>query len=167
MTVQNIESFLKYFERIRHRTLRVIKYIPPEKIEWTYKEGKFTFGDIIRHLGTIERYMYAENAQFKPSKYPGCGEEFASGYDNVVQFLNDMHGESRTIFEKLTPEDLMKKTVTPGGVEITLWKWLRAMPEHEIHHRGQIYTYLGILGIEVPPLYGLTSEEVMERSKTS
>jgi uncharacterized damage-inducible protein DinB len=38
------------------------------------------------------------------------------------------------------------------------------MTEHEIHHRGQIYLYLSILGIETPPLYGLTEEEVLRRS---
>ncbi|MEM9549099.1 MAG: DinB family protein [Bacteroidota bacterium] len=167
MQITNIELFLNYFEKIRSRTLRIIDCIPPDKIEWTYKEGKFTFGDLIRHLATIERYMYAENAQFKPSSYPGCGEELASGYEATLQYLHDMHQESVAIFSKLTPEDLNKKCITPGGIPITLWKWLRAMVEHEVHHRGQFYTYLGMLEIDVPPLYGLTSEEVLERSKTS
>jgi uncharacterized damage-inducible protein DinB len=39
------------------------------------------------------------------------------------------------------------------------------MVEHEIHHRGQIFMYLGILGIATSPIYGLTSEEVRERSE--
>ncbi len=39
------------------------------------------------------------------------------------------------------------------------------MAEHEIHRCGQLYAYLGMLGISAPPLYGLTSEEVRERSK--
>jgi uncharacterized damage-inducible protein DinB len=54
--------------------------------------------------------------------------------------------------------------VTPAGTPITVWKWLRAMVEHEAHHRGQIYLMLGMLGVETPPLYGLTSEEVRARS---
>jgi uncharacterized damage-inducible protein DinB len=44
------------------------------------------------------------------------------------------------------------------------WKWLRAMVEHEIHHRGQIYLMLGMIGVPTPPLHGLTSEAVRERS---
>lgn len=166
MVIPTIEDFLQYFEKVRARTLRVIKVIPPEHIEWTYKEGKFTLGDIIRHLATIERYMYAENAQFKPSRYNGCGAELVSGYDNVLSFLNQMHEESLEIFSKLTPEDLQKKCTTPAGSPITLWKWLRLMAEHEIHHRGQIYMYLGILGVETPPIYGLTAEQVQERSES-
>jgi len=59
---------------------------------------------------------------------------------------------------------LQRKCVTPGGAELAVWKWLRSMVEHEVHHRGQIYVYLSMLGIQGPPLYGLTSEEVRARS---
>jgi uncharacterized damage-inducible protein DinB len=164
MEILTIDPFLDYFERIRKRTLRVIRCIPPENIEWTYKEGKFTFGDVIRHLATIERFMYAENVQLKPSRYPGHGRELADGYDDVLQFMNRLHAESVEIFRGLSDADLQRKCVTPGGAPIATWKWMRAMVEHEIHHRGQIYLYLGVLGIPAPPLYGLTSEEVRERS---
>ena len=166
MEIQTIGPFLDYFEKIRARTLRVIRSIPPEKLEWTYKEGKFTFGDVIRHLATIERYMYAENVQLKPSCYPGHGRELADGYDNVLQFMDRLHRESVEIFRGLSDADLQRKCVTPGGAPIATWKWLRAMVEHEIHHRGQIYMYLGALGVPSPPLYGLTSEEVRERSNS-
>lgn len=164
MEIETIEPFLDYYERIRERTLKVVRCIPPEKIDWTYREGKFTFADMIRHLATIERYMYAETVQFKPSRYPGHGKELADGFDDVLEFMNRMHRESMEIFRRLKPDDLKKKCVTPGGTPITVWKWLRAMVEHEIHHRGQIYMYLAMLDIPTPPIYGLTSEEVRERS---
>ena len=38
------------------------------------------------------------------------------------------------------------------------------MFEHEAHHRGQIYMMLGLRGVQTPPLYGLTEEEVVARS---
>jgi uncharacterized damage-inducible protein DinB len=166
MEIQTINPFLDYFEKIRERTLRVVHCVPRENIEWTYKEGKFTFGDVIRHLATIERYMYAENVQLKPSRYPGHGRELADGYDNVLEFMNRLHSESVEIFRSLSDADLQRKCVTPGGAPIATWKWMRAMVEHEVHHRGQIYMYLGVLGVPAPPLYGLTSEEVKERSNS-
>ncbi|HEV2762533.1 MAG TPA: DinB family protein, partial [Pyrinomonadaceae bacterium] len=55
--------------------------------------------------------------------------------------------------------------VALGGREVTVWKWLRSMVEHEVHHRGQIYLYLSMLDVPTPPLYGLTSEEVLARSE--
>ena len=78
MELKDLNTFLKYYTRIRQRTMRVIQFIPPDKIEWTYTEGKFTFGDLIRHLAAIERFMYAETAQFRPSCYRGCGRDPAS-----------------------------------------------------------------------------------------
>ena len=165
METRNIREFLDYYEKVRQRTLKVIACIPAEKYDWSYREGKFSFADIIRHIATIERYMYAENAQRKPSRYPGHGRELADGPENVLEFFNRMHGESMQIFNRLSDEDLQQKCVTPGGTPITTWKWLRAMVEHEIHHRAQIYTYLGMLDIATPPIYGLTSEEVRERSR--
>jgi uncharacterized damage-inducible protein DinB len=39
------------------------------------------------------------------------------------------------------------------------------MPEHEIHHRGQLYMMLGMLDVETPPpLYGMTATDVQRRS---
>jgi uncharacterized damage-inducible protein DinB len=160
------ESFIDYFERVRSRTLRVIKCIPAEKIDWTYQEGKFTLGDLVRHIAASERYMFAENVRGRPSRYPGHGKELADGYDASLEFLHQMHAESIEIFRSLSVEDLQRKCLTPGDGPITVWKWLRAMIEHEIHHRGQIYLYLAMLDVPTPPLYGLTSEEVLARSQT-
>jgi len=164
MEIRDLEVFLEYFDKVHQRTLRVVQCIPAGKIDWSYAPGKFTLGDLVRHIAAIERFMYAENAQCKPSRYSGCGKELADDYDQVVKFFENMHRESTEIFSRLTPDELNRKCETPGGASITVWKWLRSMVEHEIHHRGQIYLYLAILGVPTPPLYGLTSEQVKERA---
>ena len=164
MEITSVGPFLEYFDSIRGRTRRVIDCIPAEHLEWTHAPGRFTFGDLIRHLGAIERYMFAENAQGKPSRYPGHGRELADGRAEVLAFLDRMHGEAMAIFRSLDDAALARKCVTPAGTPITVWKWLRAMVEHEVHHRGQIYLMLGMLGVPTPPLYGLTSEDVRARS---
>jgi uncharacterized damage-inducible protein DinB len=161
----NSTEFADYFDKVRGRTTRVAKCIPRDKLEWTFREGRFTFGDLLRHLAGTERYMWAENAKFRPTIYPGHSRELADGYDEVFGYLDRMHAESMEIFRGVTDEDLLKKTQTPDGASITLWKWLRLMGEHEIHHRGQIYLYLAMLEIPTPPLYGLTEEQVRERSR--
>jgi uncharacterized damage-inducible protein DinB len=164
--IKTIQPFLKYFGNVRERTMRVACCIPPDKIDWTYAPGKFTLGDILRHLAVAERYMWAENVKGRPARYTTHGKELADSYENVMAFVERLHAESMEIFARLTDEDLQRKCKTPDNAPITTWKWLRLMPEHEIHHRGQIYMYLAILGVKTPPLYGLTSEEVRARSVT-
>ena len=167
MEIRTIQPFLQYFGNVRERTLRVARCIPTDKVDWTYAPGKFSFGDLLRHLAVAERYMWAENVQGKPSRYNTHGKELADGMENILAFMERLHAESMEIFGKLTDEDLQRKCETPGGNEITTWKWLRAMTEHEAHHRGQIYLYLSMLGVATPPIFGLTSEEVRARSSAS
>ena len=164
MRITTMDEFLSYFASIRARTERVIGAVPDDKYDWTYRPDKFTIADLIRHLAATERWMFAENVTGRSSRYPGHGPELASNPADVRSYLSAMHAEALEVFATLTPEDLQRRCETPGGASITVWKWLRAMIEHEIHHRGQIYLYLGMLGLPSPPLYGLTSEEVRERS---
>ena len=164
MEIRSVPQFLEYWDSVRKRTCRVVACIPPDQLEWTHRAGSFTLGDLVRHLATIERYMYAETVAGRPSRYPGCGRELADGCTAVLEYLDRLHLESKEIIGALSNADLEQKCQTPAGTAITTWKWLRAMVEHEAHHRGQIYLMLGILDVPTPPLYGLTSEEVRDRS---
>jgi uncharacterized damage-inducible protein DinB len=165
MEIASIESFLDYYEKVRQRTRRLVEIIPDEKMDAAPIPGRFTFADLVRHVAAIERHMYAENVQGKPSRYLGCGKALADGKSEVLAFFDRCHQESVAIFARLAPEDLNRKCVTPAGSPITVWKWLRLLPEHEIHHRGQLYSYLALVGVETPPLYGLTSEQVARASR--
>src|SRR5258708_7959388 len=118
MDLKTFRDFLDYYDKVRNRTKVIIAKIPDDKIDWTYREEKFTVGDLIRHLACIERMMYAENAQCKPSQYSGCGKEYGATYNEVLKFLDDTHTESMKIFYSLTEEDINKKCLTPGNSAI-------------------------------------------------
>lgn len=164
MEITHVEPFLQYLESVRGRTERVVACIPPDRLEWTFRPGAFTLGDQVRHIAAMERWMFAENVRGNPSRYAGCGPGLADGYDAVAAYLRSTHEEAVEIFRALTPEDLRRRCQTPAGTPITTWKWLRAMVEHEIHHRAHLYMMLQMLGVPTPPMYGLTSEEVRDRS---
>jgi hypothetical protein len=51
----DLDEFLHHFERVRERTRRVAACIPAERVEWTYKVGAFTLGDLVRHIAVTER----------------------------------------------------------------------------------------------------------------
>jgi uncharacterized damage-inducible protein DinB len=161
----DVGAFIKWANGVRARTRAVAERIPADRLEWTPIPGRFTPGDILRHIAATERWMWAENARLRPSRYPGHGPELADGKDAVLAYLDEMHAQTLAILGGLSTADLNRKCRTVAGAEITVWKWLRLMIEHEVHHRGQLYEILGLLGVPVPPLYGLSEAEVKERSE--
>jgi len=163
MEIQNLDVFLEYLDKVHQRTLRVARAMPAEKLDWSYAEGKFTLADLVRHMGATERYMFGETIQGRPSRYRGCGKELADGLEEVIRFKEKMDRETAEIVRSLGEDGMRRKCTTPDGASITVWKWLRLMVEHEIHHRGQLYIYLAMLDVPTPPLYGLTSEQLIER----
>jgi uncharacterized damage-inducible protein DinB len=164
MEIRDRNVFLSYLDSIHARSRRVIACIPAEHLEWAPATGMFTLGDTVRHLATIERYMYGETVSGRPSRYPGHDRSLADGLEATLAYYDRLHVESRELFAGLSDEQINGKCLTPAGTPITTWKWLRAMIEHEVHHRGQIYMMLRILNVPTPPLYGLTSEEVRAKS---
>jgi uncharacterized damage-inducible protein DinB len=163
----DLEEFLGHFEKVRQRTRRVAECIPDDRVEWAYKPSAFTLGDLVRHIAVTERYIWGETVHGRQSAYVTHGRELADGRDAVLAFLDRLHDESMTLFRALTPEALAGKVATPEGTRLTTWKWLRMMPEHEIHHRGQLYTMLGMLDVPTPPLYGMTASDVQARSRAN
>ena len=164
MEVIRVAPFIEYLDRVHQRTRRIVDVVREEDLEWQAGPGRLTPGELIRHLAGIERYMYAENVHGRPARYPGHGAEIAEGLAATKSYYDRLHAESRELFAGLSDARLAEKCQTPAGAPITVGKWLRAMIEHEAHHRGQLYFILGLRGVPTPPIYGLTSEEVRARS---
>ena len=163
--VMDLSAFLDYWPSVRNRTRRLIPLIPADRLEWAPDDSRWSLGDQMRHLVGIERWMYAETVQGRPTRYPGHGRELADGLAVVLAYHDHAHEESMALFRALTPEQWAGRSVTPAGTTISTWKWLRAMIEHEAHHRGQIYLMLGMLGVATPPRFGLTEPQVLGVSR--
>ena len=69
----DLDEFLHHFERVRERTRRVAACIPAEQVEWTYKAGAFTLGDLVRHIAVTERFIWAETVHNRPVAYARTG----------------------------------------------------------------------------------------------
>jgi len=163
--LQDTPSFLSYWRNARSRTVRVLDVLEPADLEWAPLPGGFSFGDLFRHLAGLERFMFAENVAGRPSIYPGHGVELAPGLEGVRAYLDRCHREALAIFGRLSDADLLAPCANPAGAEMAVWKWLRAMSEHEAHHRGQLYLMASQRGRTVAPLFGLTEEQLAVASR--
>lgn len=84
-------EFLHYFQQVRDRTMRTARCIPPDKLEWTCRNGEFTLGDLARHITATERYLFAECVCGRPSQYKRRGRDLADGFTGVIAYIERMH----------------------------------------------------------------------------
>lgn len=160
----DVRSLLARYASVRSRTRAVADCIPENDLERSPAPGRFTPGDLVRHVAATERWMWGENVRLRPSRYAGHGRDLAEGKGAVLRYLDRMQDETAEIIGSLTDDDLSRRCATVAGAEIEVVRWIVLMFEHEIHHRGQLYQILGEWGIRTPPLYGLREREVRARS---
>lgn len=168
---QSVSEFIKYWRGFRRRTRRTLAAFPKDAGPWRPTEGAFCVADLTRHLGRAERDFFVARVCGVPPRV-AVGSEAALGrggdpdLPGALAELDAVHEESCAMLADLEkregPEALQRRVTTPMGAEITAWKLLRAMCEHEAHHRGQLALYLRMLGVDPPPVFGYKAEAVGE-----
>ena len=143
-------ELLACIARAHERTRQVVVLIPSEEYDWAPRHGWYTLGDLVRHLAGTERWTYAESVQGRANRYPGHGRELADSRDATLAYYDRLHAESMAIFATLNDAALLRPVATAAGKTLPLRSWLRAMIEHEAHHRGQIYLLLAMRGVATP-----------------
>lgn len=158
--IQNVESFIHYFDGIRRRTFNFARVIPPDRIDWSPQERAFTCGDILRHLAAIETITIHVIVHTHWQAYPGHDKSLAADLEEIFNYLEASHvaamGELRTIPDAVLNQN--RPTIT--GHPIEAWRLLMSVIEHEVHHRSQLASYLESMGIEPPQIFGLQVDDV-------
>jgi uncharacterized damage-inducible protein DinB len=156
--------FVEYWPRVRSRTIRLFEVVPAGLEDWSPGAGAMTIADVFRHLALTERWLFVEVATGGASRYSSHARDLAPSRAAIEALLGGCHESSMHILDAFDRAAWDRQVLTPAGAAMPAWKWLRAMVEHEAHHRGQLYLALRLAGVRTPPLYGLSAEEIMARS---
>jgi uncharacterized damage-inducible protein DinB len=161
----SISGFLRFFDAVNRRAMRDIGALPPEADGWTPVtgdgEGAWSINKLIGHMAGSRLYF--------ASAYRGDGwisprPPDVSRRQSWLPALEASAAEFRRKLEG-TPDEWLTRKVrmidTEG--ELSGWRLLMMMVEHDIHHRSQIDTYAGLNGWEVPQIYNRSAETIGER----
>lgn len=161
--ITTIDEYCKYMDGIRKRTMQYVKNIPDTMLDWRPQEDKFTTGDILRHLGSTQ-LMFLQAFENGDWTYIGHDKDKGATIEAISSYLEECQQTFITGLKKLGNDALSKKIKTLHGHEISGWRMLMAVAEHEIHHRGQVSTYLQINEVAPPQIFGLKIEQVKNRN---
>ncbi len=150
MSSPDTERFVRNWNRIHKETSRVIRSAPDDKLEWRPREEMFTLRELIGHMPQAELVLAR-------SALAGSTQNIRFDFSNrlaneIADMFDSQHDELVGGVSKLTADQLTEEVEFHGKRmrrSVLLW----GMTEHEIHHRGQLYTYYRLAGVEPPNLH--------------
>ncbi|GAA0843337.1 DinB family protein [Bifidobacterium pullorum subsp. gallinarum] len=141
------------FERWRkHRTVlnQLLEDVHTEHLDYKPWQDAYTLGALAVHIAaSSEMFLLSiKNGTFSP---PSISTQFETIEDirNIVQASTDA---TTAAYAELSDAELEKPLdfngfAAPGSV------WLGSMVDHEIHHKGQLFTYARAAGVAKVPFF--------------
>jgi uncharacterized damage-inducible protein DinB len=152
MSCPETENFVSNWNRIHKQTSRALKAATEDKLDWRPKEGMFTLRELIRHIPEAENAI--ARSALAGSMQKSQVDLSNSSVDEIVETFDREHEQLAAEISKFTLDQLDEE-IEAFGRKMRRATLLSAMTEHEIHHRGQLYTYYRLAGIEPPNLYAI------------
>jgi len=158
--MSNREFFIERWDAEFPATLRVLKALPMDKLDYRPHPRSMSAGDLAALLAEeagslIELCDKGSITWGGPPKIKKLGEmvsEFERASKTVSEKLRKL---SDAAWEKKAPFYVDGKDAigeTAGGL---CWLWLF----DSIHHRGQLSVYLRLVDVPLPSIYGPTADE--------
>lgn len=144
------ERFVKTWNRLHSETSRVLKAAPDDKLDWRPKDDMFTMRELISHIPQAQDVLAR-------SALTGTSQKSQFDFSNrtapeITDMFDAQHAALVNEVSQLTTEQLNEQ-VEFHGRTLRRIALLWFMTEHEIHHRGQLFTYLRLAGIEPPNIH--------------
>ncbi|HEX8184088.1 MAG TPA: DinB family protein [Blastocatellia bacterium] len=151
MSCPETEHFVSNWNRIHKQTSRALSAATDDKLDWRPKEGMFTLRELARHIPEAENAI--AHSALAGTMQKSQIDLSNSSVEEIVGAFDREHEKLVAEVSKLTLDQLNEE-VEAFGRKMRRIVLLWGMTEHEIHHRGQLYTYYHLAGIEPPSLYG-------------
>lgn len=151
-----VNDFIQDWEKSCNGTLSVFESITEEKKSFEIVEGHNSLEWLSWHLTTAPAYFMGQvgltlNVELNPSATPSTVQEIINTYKIAKEQV------VKTVKENFTDESL-SENVNSHGQATPIGALLRAMVDHQTHHRAQMQVLLRQAGLNVPSVMGPTQE---------
>ena len=159
--ITSVAEFVKYFEGVRRRTVTAVDRVTPPLAAFRPKPDEWTCGEIVRHLTGAERFFVTKVVEDRFSTDLDLGPP--EPWEITRARLDEAHASEMARLRSVPDARLHEKVADLEGGQVSAWRFLMAMVEHEVHHRSQLDAWLALAGTEPPQIYGYRMEDVVAR----
>ena len=154
MEKKDVLGMLEYFDRVQKVTFKVIKSIPANKLNYKPCPEVMSLKELVHHIYANEKVFAQGVAKGFISEEDFKKENRKHGsIKSLLDYAKSVRKNTNLIAKKLTDKQLKRKVKTFWGAPLPAFICFTAFYDEHWHHRGQLYTYLRLLGIKPPDLY--------------
>lgn len=149
-------TLLAHWEEVRGVLLKALDVLTDEQLAFRPGDGLMSPARQALHIAGCEdgwlRYVLTGELADFPAPYMGTGfpDEAALTVGALKAHLAEVHARSSAYLMPLTADDLARTVETSWGQTYTVYEVFRYVIEHELHHRGELFLTMGLLGLEAP-----------------
>jgi uncharacterized damage-inducible protein DinB len=163
MDRQTFSTLCEYFNMVHSITLRAIDAFTDRDLDFRPKPDMRTPRELIFHVYSQERILAEAARQGKftaeaasrssPEEQAGAAElQALVTLNDLRTYARACHQTAQSIFSLMAESQLNHPVESPLGT-YPAWRYFAFAYDEHWHHRGQIYTYLRLLGKAPPMLY--------------
>jgi uncharacterized damage-inducible protein DinB len=146
------QALFGHWADVRQGLIQALDQLKDDQLAFRPREGLWSLHETVCHIaGSEDGWLRCfvnhelnswEEADYKPAAYPTTA--------SLKALLCEVHARIEAIYAEDGDRKLAETVELPWGAKVShewaIWHVL----EHEIHHRGEIYLMLGLLGMEAP-----------------
>ena len=163
MDQQSFSAQCEYFNMVHGVTLRAIDAFSDKDLDFRPQPLMRTPRELIFHVYSQEtilaeaarqgRFTAEAASRSSPEDQAGAAELQALVTVNDLRtYAEACHQAAQAIFSAMSETELNRPVESPFGT-FPAWRYFAFAYDEHWHHRGQLYTYLRLLGKQPPMLY--------------
>ena len=170
MTKRSFQHVWDQFRQMHGVTVRAIERIPNDKVDARPIPNMRSVKELVDHM-----YVYVRGVppailrgELKVEDCPSHAERLATTKD-LVNYANESFRIANEAASSMTDSHLGQSVPTFFGKDFPGGALIQVVYDEHLHHRGQLYAYLRVLGVEPPFMWSFedNAPEFQPRAMTT
>jgi uncharacterized damage-inducible protein DinB len=158
-----IQSMIEEMELEGATTRRLLQRLPQEHLGWKPHAKARPLGELAMHIATVQPVL-AGKLQSASADAASAPRDTPQTTDEIVAAFDEGLASAKSLLAKLSDDDLGStwSLLREGKPVFTMPKIAvvrTVILNHVYHHRGQLSTYLRMLDVALPSIYGPTADD--------
>lgn len=147
----NAAQYFDHWEKVRRDLQRAVSMLSDEQLDFRPSEHYHrTVGDILRHMINVEQGWIHYVIRRDLEAWPDADANSLPTVEAIQREMEHTHKQSMDYLESVNVDDFNRIVQVPGDGTPKLGWILWHVFEQQIHHRGELFLCLSLLGMERP-----------------